>query len=226
MNTTQTFSKFVEIFKKQLFAILISALVLLIIIGLVRFGEWYYYLGLAGSFKQSLMARTSLGPDLAEALAWLYAAAFSYFVMGIILSKRDFRRGIALWLASFAILPVMAALFPKPLPQCLALNPATGKMTQTDCHPSGVHPEWHTPEFPEDKILVKVQADLQTVFFTTDNQPMLAYVEEENGELTFYNKPGMTPDGKIAVWVSKSVVTAWIAHQKRALEPVSRKRRR
>jgi len=167
-----------------------------------------------------------LGPDVAEALAWLYAAAFSYFVIGIILSKRDFRRGIALWLASFAILPIMATLFPKPVPQCLALNPATGKMSKTNCHPEGIHPEWHTPEFPEDQILIKVQTDLNTVFFTANNRPMLAYVEEENGDFSFYNKPGLTPDGKSAVWVSKTVVADWLEAEKEKLEPKPKKRKR
>lgn len=226
MNASNTFTGYIEVFKKHLFVILVAALVLLVVFGLVRFGEWYYYLGLAGNFKRNLLARTSLGPDVAEALAWLYAAAFSYFVIGIILSKRDFRKGIALWLASFAILPIMAALFPKPVPQCLALNPTTGKMSKTNCHPEGIHPEWHTPEFPEDQILIKVQTDLNTVFFTADNRPMLAYVEEENGDFTFYNKPGLTPDGKSAVWVSKSVVAAWIEAQNEKLEPKPKKRRR
>ncbi len=226
MNAPNTFTGYIEVFKKHLFVILVAALVLLVVFGLVRFGEWYYYLGLAGNFKRNLLARTSLGPDVAEALAWLYAAAFSYFVIGIILSKRDFRKGIALWLASFALLPIMAALFPKPVPQCLALNPTTGKMSKTNCHPEGIHPEWHTPEFPEDQILIKVQTDLNTVFFTADNRPMLAYVEEENGDFTFYNKPGLTPDGKSAVWVSKSVVTAWIEAQNEKLEPKPKKRRR
>lgn len=199
-----------QTFKKQLFIILALTLVVLVLFGLLRFGEWYYYLGLAGSFKQGLLQRTALSPDLAEALAWLYAAAFAYFVIGIAVSTRDLRRGIALWLASYAVLPLMAAVFPKPTPPCLALNPKTGKTETSPCYETGTHPDWHTPVFRYDKILHQVSVTPSTPFFTIDQTPMLAYVEE-NGAFTFYDKPGFTPDGKMAVWVTKESVDRWKA---------------